>query len=351
MAGLPVIKVLVPDCPTADEILPYLREIDANRWYANSGPLVKRLEARMGGVSVSSATAGLELASQHVFKRRKVRIPAFTFVATATALLRAGFDPVLCDVDNSWALKNPDEDSLSVCPFGAPVAPGGLVDAAAAWGNQTEGARVFSLHATKALPAGEGGIVCGDDALIESVRDRANFGLKATPFSPGIVNVAGTNAKLSEYHAAVALASLDRWVASYKWRSELDKSYRYRLAGFQTQIRPFGAYTTMPVLVKDAATVAKRMFSRGIETRRWYTPTLERHPAFSGLKVEGPLTKCAQLNDQVLCLPFHKQVTTSEVDQICETLKWAVKNGATTQTFLPPITQTASRCTENQPRT
>lgn len=328
------LKVLIPDCPTADEILPYLREIDANRWYSNGGPLVRRLEARLGGVAVSSATTGLELAAQHVFKRRKVRIPALTFVATATALLRAGFDPVLCDVDDSWALKDPDEDSLSVCPFGARVRPGGLVDAAAAWGNQTAGARVFSLHATKSLPAGEGGIVCGPRDLLESVRLRANFGLEVTPFAHGIVTHAGTNAKMSEYHAAVALASLDRWGASFRWRVELERAYRERLTGFcEMQERDEGAYTTFPVLVPDAAEVARKMASQGIETRRWYTPTLERHPAFAGCAVDGPLTKCADLNERLLCLPFHRGVSQSDVDFVCDTLKWATTKNEPARVF------------------
>ena len=335
-----MLKVMIPDCPTADEILPFLREIDANRWYSNGGPLVKRLEARLGGVAVSSATLGLELASRHVFKRLRVRIPAFTFVATATALLRAGFEPVLCDVDDAWVLKDIDEDSLPVCPFGAPVPPGGLVDAAAAFGLQREGARVYSLHATKILPAGEGGIVCGPPDLLDYVRRQANFGLVAGPFSHGIVVEAGTNAKLSEYHSAVALAALDRAASSIAWRIRLENEYRLRLTWLETQDRPVGAYSAFPVLVPDAAEVSRRMAEAGIETRRWYTPTLERHPAFSSLRVDGPLTKCAQLNEQCLCLPFHSEVSINDVDRICEVLKW------TMTTFSTATTRTASRSTE-----
>lgn len=338
-----MIRVLVPDCPTADEILPYLREIDANRWYSNGGPLVKRLEAKLGGACVSSATTGLEIAAKRIFRRRKVRIPAFTFVATATALLRAGFDPVLCDVDESWALRDIDEDSLPVCPFGAPVAPGGLVDAAASFGLQTAGSRVYSLHATKALPAGEGGVVCGSEELVEYVRRQANFGLQSTAFAHGIVSEAGVNGKMSEYHAAVALASLDRAAASIKWRMELEKQYRLRLGWVQTQQRPLGPYTTFPVLVPDAAAVAKKMAERGIETRRWYTPTLERHPAFASLKVEGRLEKCAQLNEQAICLPFHAGVTLRDVDYICEALKWATTSTTGTTRTANPSTARASR--------
>ena len=120
------LKVLVPDVPTADEILPYLRRIDGAQWYSNGGPLVRELEERMGGVAVSSATLGLELAAQCLFDRRKrVRLPAFTFAATATAVMRAGFEPILCDVGPDWGLVDPDErQTLNVCPFGAAVSGG-----------------------------------------------------------------------------------------------------------------------------------------------------------------------------------------------------------------------------------
>lgn len=321
-----MLRVLVPDVPTSDQILPYLRRIDEAKWYSNRGPLVQELERRTGGVTVSSATAGLELVAPLVFRNR-VRVPAFTFAATATALLRAGLEPVLCDVGEDWALVNPDAQSLNVCPFGAPVKGGGLIDAAAAWGNQKTGLRVFSFHATKSLPAGEGGLICGDADILSRVVRLSNFGLEITPFAHGIVNVAGTNAKLSEYHAAVALAALDRWQESALWRIELDIAYRERLADMRLQPRPAGIYTTFPLRVWNAAKVAEDMASRGIETRRWYTPTLDRHPAFRHLKTEGDLPMCKALNDEVICLPFHRAVI-GRVDEVCEVLRWAItRNG------------------------
>jgi len=321
-----MLQVLRPDVPTAAQIAPYLARIDAAKWYSNTGPLVREFEERTGGVTVSSATLGLEIVAPLVFRRRRVRVPAFTFAATITALVRAGFQPVFCDVDEKWGLVDPDEDSLSVCPFGAPVRHGGLVDAAAAWGNQTEGTCVYSLHATKALPAGEGGLVIGPPELMARVRRLANFGFENTPFAHGIVTEAGTNAKMSEYHAAVALAALDRWQTTKRWRQALEAAYRERLsAQFQLQDRPAeGVYTAFPVLVPDAAAVARRMAELQIETRRWYCPTAERHPAFSECSIEGDLRRTRQLNAQLLCLPFHADMRIDDVDRVCEALAWAV---------------------------
>lgn len=319
-----MLKVLVPDVPSTDDLLPYLRRIDAAKWYSNSGPLVRELEGRLGGVTVSSATTGLELAALCVFKRKRVRVPAFTFAATATALLRAGFEPVICDVGPDWALKDADEQSLPVCPFGAAIKPAGLIDAASAWGNQTTGVRVYSLHATKALPAGEGGLVCGPPEMLERIRSLANFGFESSAHTHGIVVEAGTNAKMSEYHAAVALAALDRWDATAARRRALNAAYIDRLGDVERQPRPNGVYTTFPVLVRNAADVARDMAGCGIETRRWYTPTLNYHPAFRSCRVEGDLVMARRLNDELLCLPFHAGVTMDDVDRVCEKLRWAI---------------------------
>ena len=40
-------RYVIPDMPSADELLPYLRQIDANHWYSNFGPLVGEIEKRL----------------------------------------------------------------------------------------------------------------------------------------------------------------------------------------------------------------------------------------------------------------------------------------------------------------
>ena len=65
------ISVAIPRMPDADMVLPYLRRIDAARYYSNFGPLVREFEARVGAgygvepacvTSVASGTAALTLA-------------------------------------------------------------------------------------------------------------------------------------------------------------------------------------------------------------------------------------------------------------------------------------------------
>jgi dTDP-4-amino-4,6-dideoxygalactose transaminase len=67
---------------------------------------------------------------------------------------------------------------------------------------------VVSLHATKVLGIGEGGFLATDDQdLARRVRQLTTFGFRGSRES----QIPATNAKLSEYAAAIGLAALDAW--------------------------------------------------------------------------------------------------------------------------------------------
>src|SRR5207237_4206085 len=78
------------------------------------------------------------------------------------------------------------EDGAARCPRAAPV-------------------QAYSFHATKTLPAVEGGaVVASDVRLLAEVRRLRNHGIASDP----LASAPGFNAKMSELHAAVGLRSL-----------------------------------------------------------------------------------------------------------------------------------------------
>jgi len=361
------IQLLRPDIPQAEEILPYLREIDASRWYTNFGPLVSRLERRLGEVfgqpfpsvvTTSSCTLGLELAlaALALSPGSRVLVPALTFVATAAAVLRAGCIPVLADVDEHTWLMDPEiaQAALARLDFDCvmPVTTFGcrqpthawdqftrttgipvVIDAAGAFGNQEVGelaAAVFSFHATKAFGIGEGGLVAArNEAWIEQVRRLSNFGID---LSTGVSAVVGTNAKMSEYHAAVGLAALDRWPDRKARRQHLALVYGGALREYCPQVRlqerpADGAYTIMQLLLPAgvrASEVAARLATHGIETRAWYQPLLDEHPAFARCGIDGELRVARMLAPRMLGVPFHLELDESTVGRICVALSAAL---------------------------
>jgi len=335
-----MIKLLVPNVPTIDEAMQYLRRIDESRHYTNFGANVVELEQRLQGilapdshvVTVSSCTAGLELAytMYKAMGMDSIYLSAFTFPATALAAHRAGLLVELRDPDpQTWT-------DGTVSAFGAPVTGRPIIDAAGAIGEQTcppESIVVFSLHATKPLPAGEGGfIVTHDSGEAAEFRAMTNFGFLAAErinkyqLGFGVARGMGTNAKLSEYHAAIALAALDQWTATREAYLTLFDWYALYLPGdVVVQRRPRGVYPSLAVLLPEgvnARVAAVGMLVYGVETRRWYCPPLYRHPLFAADPANFPVSE--MLNDRLLGLPWHLHLTKNDVMEVCKKLQQTI---------------------------
>lgn len=364
------VPLMMPSLPTADELLPYLRRIDAARWYSNFGPLVSEFERRITEaftsagqcrvVSVSSCTAGIELALRALAlpSGAPILVPALTFIATASAVRCAGLSPVVADIDSRTWLLTPDIARAAVRAIGAraviPVTTFGaeqdgeawsafardtgvpvVIDAAAGYGNQRDPGptcAVFSLHATKPLAAGEGGFVVTRDAgLAHAIRRLTNFGINLDRPADGPIGSAvatGTNAKLSEYHAAVALASLDRWPQTASERNALyaralraaQAACRGRLA--QQAVADDTVRGVSPYLFPDRATRDRAESScrdRGIGTRRWYLPTIDRQPAF-GHVAHLPTPNADAIGERLLGVPFYPGLADGAIDEIAGAL-------------------------------
>lgn len=350
--SLPTIPVMRPLLPEADRLLPYLRRIDENRWYSNFGPLTLELESRLsdhwgGGaaLTLANATLGLAIALRAAGAAGGTLclMPAWTFIATAHAAVGAGLTPYLADVDEHTGRLTPAlaEEAIArapapvgavmpVCPFGAPVDWTGweefhrrtripvVIDAAAAFDALRPGPlpAVVSLHATKALGAGEGGVLVSADAdLVERARRLSNFGFLGDRVSRTVA----TNAKMSEYQAAVALASLDGWPATReRWKKTLEL-LRQAVRAFPAARWPtgLGGYvaSAATVLLPDAQVAARCLADAGIETRQWWQGGIHSHPAFADAPAM-PLPVTARMAQGSLGLPCWLDMTAEAAGRI-----------------------------------
>ena len=361
--GTAVVRCLVPDLPSADAILPYLRRIDAARWYTNFGPLAAEFEQHAasiaGGdapahcVALSSGTTALAcaLGALGLPAGSRVLVPAFTFPATALAVLHAGHVPVLGDVSSDHWTLTPDTAApmvakarcravLPVAALGRPIDVEGfdrladatgiavLIDGAGALGVQPLGRApvAFSLHATKPLGIGEGGLLATRDAaLAERVRRLANFG-----FTGNVITQRGGNAKLSEFAAAVGLAQLARAPHVLGRRDALWTRYRSRLATVDGVVMQSGFASRAPAMLavrvaRGGAACAAALAAQGIESRRWYCPPLHRQPALADLPVAGELLVTDTLDAEVVGLPFHAFLIDADLDRVAVALRTAIE--------------------------
>ena len=362
------LKLLIPDLPKTSEVSRYLQEIDTNRWYTNFGILNDRFEKRLieskivfGADSrvpyvttVVNCTLAIQLLLQSLKLKEHSRIllPAFTFPATALAVINSNFEPVFCSVESeNWLLTPRMADYLlsqfhfdaviPVSTFGHPVSAiewstfairnnmHVVVDAACAIGAQAVAQNVhaaFSFHATKPFGIGEGGLCASTDkSVIERVKSLSNFG-----FDGDLVASLGTNAKLSEYHAAVGLAQLDRWEKIKAQKIDMAFSLRERLKPLGLKLQTLHKRqipSVFPFLLRDnysLASVNDYLNSEGVETRRWYCPPLHFHPALN--YIESHFNECPHemnindFNHRLLGVPFHHMITDADIERIYTTI-------------------------------
>jgi len=361
------IPVARPLLPTADMVLPYLQGIDEQRWYSNWGPLLIAFEARLKArlapqnhlTTVANATQGLALTltALGLPTGSLVALPSWTFVATAHAVLQAGLTPWFLDVDeDSWSLTTdilgqalkhapgPVSAAIAVAPFGRPLdyavwtefsRTEGLpvvIDAAAAFDTVHDASlpTVVSLHATKVLGVGEGGFVaCSDEALVERLRGLTSYGFKGSRES----QYPATNAKLSEYAAAVGMASLDIWPTTRMRFGLVAQGLRIALSATpEVRFQPgWGSHWVSSVcmvqLPDGAADRVERSLSlEGVGTRRWWSGGCHDHPAFAGLP-RTDLAVTRALARSTLGLPYALDMHGRTINRIADAVSRAVRAG------------------------
>jgi dTDP-4-amino-4,6-dideoxygalactose transaminase len=183
-----------------------------------------------------------------------------------------------------------------------------------------------SLHATKALGVGEGGFIASEDAAFaQAVREQTNFGFRAPRLSEGV----GTNAKLSEYAAAVGLAALDAWPSTRIRLLRAGQQLRMALAldskvSFQPGWGVSWVSTTCVVGVPDghAPALAVAAQAAGIETRQWWGAGCHRHPTFADLP-RTSLEVTDHLAVSTLGLPFAMDIAGEAIERIARALRTA----------------------------
>jgi dTDP-4-amino-4,6-dideoxygalactose transaminase len=222
-------------------------------------------------IATNSGTAALHLAlvGAGVGPGDEVIVPAFTFVATALAVLHQGGVPVFVDVEARTLGLDPARLEAAITPrtravmpvhlHGVPCELGPLADIAARRGlvliedaAQAPGASYrgrmvgtlgaagcFSLQSSKSLPCGEGGLVVTDDEdLFRRAHSARMFGEDSRPEDEGSYDLAhpldgnraydsaalGWNYRTNELSAAVArtqLRRLPQWNANALANAEL----------------------------------------------------------------------------------------------------------------------------------
>lgn len=353
--------------PSYLDIKDYLLQIDRNEVYSNRGPLVQSLEKRIAShlniqsdrvIVLANATLALQIAllcsisAYSINKKKYCLCPSYTFAATPASIVNSGLEPFFVDIDyENGALstniikKKYGTDFKNVAAV-MPVSAFGTKLDANEWENFSEKYKlpiiadqawsfdnyvdlkknfsVISLHSTKVLGCGEGGIlIVPDEDYKNKVVQLSNFGFNVEKIS--ILN--GTNAKMSEYSAAVCHAALDGWDRSRKISLKLQKEYIKEISTLKN-IKIFKGLTEnwcwMSSVIRANNDIIDKIESKtsdhNIETRKWWGKGCHDFPAFRQYKTTC-LKNTLSISNEILNLPFHNKLSLADIKTITSVLK------------------------------
>lgn len=221
--------------------------LESGKWWY--GEKVREFEAAFAafqdakfGITTTSGTTALEAAllGMGVGAGDEVIVPPYTFMATASAVLRVNAIPIFADIEPHTLCIDPNDVERKITDKTKAIMPvhlAGFVadmdrlweiankhnlyiieDACHSWGSQWKGkgtgalghCGVFSFQASKNINSGEGGIILTDsEEIADSCRSFTNCGRrKGGEWYQHFV--LGSNLRLTEFQAAILLAQLTR---------------------------------------------------------------------------------------------------------------------------------------------
>jgi len=403
------ISLSAPDI--GEREMDYVRQVLQSR-QLSMGPWIEKFEKQFAAysgsryaIAVNSGTSALHLCVRalEIGANDEVITTSFSFVASVNCFLYEGALPALVDIDPVTLNLDPqavreflrskcrrsaegaliDRETgrvvkalIPVHVFGLPCAMEELMeiareyrllvleDACEAIGAEVQGRRagtfgnagVFAFYPNKQMTTGEGGMITTNDQNIaELCRSMRNQGRDTDGAWLRHVRL-GYNYRLSELHAALGVAQLERIETILASRAEIAREYSERLSGrkdlqlpedqpgmkrswFVYVIRFLG---DSPAAVREYVRACLR--EKGIASQVYFTP-IHHQPFFQQCFTETvPSLPCTdQAADQCLALPFHSRLSKSEIRTVCDAVTAALETMPRISAASEPVQDVAMR--------
>jgi dTDP-4-amino-4,6-dideoxygalactose transaminase len=294
-------------------------------------------------VTCHSGTQALEIIASYYkrpYDRPRVLVPAMTYVASANAFMRTGWDIKLVDTDY-YGIMDPKQidrrDYEAICMVGlhgAAISPQWnhltdclIEDGAQHWLSDNclrqGAATAVSFDPTKNFNNyGNGGAVVTN---VEELADYArNWKAHGHPSNHAEI---GTNSRMSEVDCAQMMVKsrhLDNWQLRRKtiaahWWSRLADDTRVRCLIDHTNFDQH-CFFKFVIEIDNRDLVQQKLKQLKIETRVHYKDPLHELPAYQHLQGPSILSSASSLSRRCLSLPMYPELTDLEVDYIIDSL-------------------------------
>lgn len=366
---------MIPVCePFLDgNELNYVKEAISSTWISSGGKYIKDFEQKFPeyigvnyGTLTTSGTTALHLALRAigVGEGDEVIIPAFTMIACAFSVCYCGAKPVFVDCDRETWNINPDlieekitsktKAIMAVHIYGHPcnIDPIQKIakkhnlliieDAAEGMGSLYKGKKCgslgdiacFSFFANKMITCGEGGVVVtNNQQFYDNCRYFKNLCFPLDKPRAFLHDDIGFNYRMTNVHAAIVLAQLEKVDTYIKLRREHAKQYNERLKDVKGITLPcekewaFNSYWMYSILIEDDFKLNRDQLmpalkQEGIDTRPFFI-SMHRQKSLEnfGCDCSGEYPVTDEIAQKGLYLPSGSGLKEEQIDYICDTIR------------------------------
>ena len=358
------INVTRSSMPPFEEYVNEIKDLWNSRWLTNSGvehqelekELKKYLQINNITLFVNGHTALEAVLSTMDLKGEIITTPC-TYASTTQAIARTGLTPVFCDIEPEFYTIDVNKiESLITEKTSAilPVHVYGNVcdykkiakisekyhlkdidDAAHAFGvtvndigiGNIGDVAMFSFHATKVFHTIEGGaLTYKDDNLKKDLDAWKMFGM----YDKEDAEMLGTNAKLTEFAAAMGVCNLRHVDEEIAKRKKCVEKYRKMLGnvdgiklckeqpGVISNYAYFPVYFDAEIFGKSRDDIADILGKNDIFARKYFYPLTSQFTVYKDkFNIQDtPVAKDVSLN--ILTLPLYADLAIDDVERICE---------------------------------
>lgn len=312
---------------------------------------LKKISGRKHVITVNSCTDALyfSLRAAGIGKGDEVIVPALSFIATASPVIRTGATPVFADVmpDGNLDLEDarkritPSTKAFIVVHlYGRMSDPEGLQrfakktglvmieDAAQALGsyyNRIKAGRIglygcISFDPSKIIGAfGTGGAVLTNDE--ESAKKIRIWRAQGKNPDNGLFTETGYNSRLSTLQAALLVMQMKKIKHIVAERNRVAFEYHRQLYKLPLEIMPAPGgkscwnYHKYPVATPLRDELKAFLAEKGIETQIHYPYLLSDQPLFGSHTEDFPVAR--HISQQTLSLPIYPELTAEEINYVC----------------------------------
>ncbi|MCI9209313.1 MAG: DegT/DnrJ/EryC1/StrS family aminotransferase [Eubacterium sp.] len=366
--GSKKLYVARPSLPSMEEFVEEIKDMWDTGIMTHQGPKHNRLQAELEKfMQVSHVTLfanghlALELGLESWQLSGEVITTPFTFGSTTQAILRNGLTPVYCDInEDDYTIDCNKLESLitektcaivpvhvygnicdveRICEIAKRYRLKVVYDGAHAFGETYKGKNIaqygdmtmFSFHATKVLNTVEGGCVAySDGSKTQFLEGLRQFGqIVHTDLVPYI----GTNAKMTDMHAAMGLCNLrhfDEYIAKRKavaerYRDRLDGIDGLKLNVIQSDVESNFAY--FPIVIEERNSgvtcdlVMEELAKHNVFVRKYFYPLCSDFECIKEMGIHADVPVASYISKRVLTLPCYSDLALEDVDDICRIIR------------------------------